>query len=572
MLYNPARKAPRLEAHVISTDIPTPDPRTLDDASRPFAEAVAAQFAVKKLIGRGGMGMVFLARDRRLERLVALKTLPPAIANDRAVRERFLRETRTAGALAHPNIVPIHGADEVAGFVFFVMTYIDGESLAALTRARGRLEPRTVARYMRDVAAALTHAHEHGVIHRDVKAENILIDRASDRALVTDFGVARVAEATPLTETGQVLGTVHYVSPEQVSGEVVVARSDIYSLGVVGFLALTGRFPFEADVASAVLVHHVTKAAPPVASVNRDIPTGLASIIDRCLMKSPSHRYQTADELRAALEAFMTSGDQRPQMVSDTTAHAIWQRASEMQAHTGMQPRPESVAKPKPASTKPKGGSPGYKIGEVVAAAAEAGIDERYVDRALAERGLGPKATPPVTPATDKGKRAPSRGALTEHNHPIFTAQIKGEMPAHDIEGLLNVVREQTGAMGTTVARTRELAWYNYDLFSRLDVSVVPASDSTTILLLRNTRKRLIVALMVPALAAGFLSGGLVTAAFVEAMEEGALLPGFMAGMAVTFFTARSLFRRYRERLTQRLAALGDVIATKVRESISGNR
>ena len=558
---------------MISTDIPTPDPRTLDEASRPFAEAVAAQFAVKRLIGRGGMGMVFLARDRRLDRLVALKTLPPAIANDRAVRERFLRETRTAGALAHPNIVPIHGADELSGFVFFVMTYVDGDSLAALTRDRGKLDPRTVARYMRDVAAALTHAHEHGVIHRDVKAENILIDRVSDRALVTDFGVARVAEATPLTETGQVLGTVHYVSPEQVSGEVVDARSDIYSLGVVGFYALTGRFPFEAEVASAVLVHHVTKTAPPVASVNRDVPAGIASIVDRCLMKSPSHRYQSADELRAALEAAMPNLEVKPALVSDTTAHAIWQRASEMQAHTGMQPRPASVAKPKPAAAKPKSNDPGYKIGEVVAAAAEAGIDERYVDRALAERGLGPDARPlPPTIAPVPNEAKPKRKPWwsIRRNDSEFRTSVQGEMPVRDMDRLLNVVRDQTEAMGTTTARTRELAWYNYDLGSRLDITVVPADGSTTISLQRTTRKRLLAAVMLPALAAGFAAGAFATAVFVEGLEEGALIPGFITGLTTVYLTARGLLRRYREREARRLAALGDVIATKIRESIGG--
>ncbi|HKS07675.1 MAG TPA: serine/threonine-protein kinase [Gemmatimonadaceae bacterium] len=558
---------------MISTDIPTPDPRTLDDASRPFAEAVAAQFAVKRLIGRGGMGVVFLARDRRLERLVALKTLPPALANDSAVRERFLRETRTAGALAHPNIVPIYGADEVSGFVFFVMSYVDGDSLAALTRDRGRLDARTVAKYMRDVAAALTHAHERGVIHRDVKAENILIDRTTDRALVTDFGVARVAEATPLTETGQVLGTVHYVSPEQVSGEVVDARSDIYSLGVVGFYALTGRFPFEAEVASAVLVHHVTKAAPPVASVNRDVPTGLAAIIDRCLMKSPSHRYQSADELRAALESSMPNLDVKPALVSDTTAHAIWQRASEMQAHTGIQQRPESVAKAKAASTKPKSNNPGYKIGEVVAAAAEAGIDERYVDRALAERGLGPDARPlpsRVAPVPNEAQPVRAPWWSVHRNDSVFRTQVKGEMPGRDMDRLLNVLREQTGEIGTTIARTRELAWHMYDPGSRLDVTVVPADGSTTIALHRSARKRLLAAILTPALTVGFFAGLATTAIFVDGMDEGALIPGFAAGLSALYATARSLFIRYRERNARQLAALGDVIATKVRESIGG--
>src|SRR4051812_17200616 len=186
------------------------------------------------------MGIVYLARDRRLDRLVAIKTLPPHLSKDESVRQRFLRETRTAGAMSHPNIVPIHGADEIDGHVFFVMGYVNGDSLAAHIRAMARLEPKQVARYLRDVAGALSHAHGRGIIHRDIKAENILIDRETDTALVTDFGIARLAEAAPITATGQMLGTVYYVSPEQVSGDKVDARSDLYSLGVVGFFALTG--------------------------------------------------------------------------------------------------------------------------------------------------------------------------------------------------------------------------------------------------------------------------------------------------------------------------------------------
>ena len=141
-------------------EIPTPDPRSLDDATRPFAEAIAERYAIKRLIGRGGMGMVYLARDKRLDRLVAIKTLPPHLATDVAIQERFLRETRTAGAMAHPNIVPIHGADEIDDHVFFVMAYVDGESLATRIRVRGTLDATTAARHLRDVAAAMEDGKE----------------------------------------------------------------------------------------------------------------------------------------------------------------------------------------------------------------------------------------------------------------------------------------------------------------------------------------------------------------------------------------------------------------------------
>ena len=206
-----------------------------------FAAALAGQYELEREIGRGGMGVVYLARDARLDRQVAIKTLPVHLANDPVVRERFLREARTAARLSHPNIVPIHRADEIAGHVFFVMGYVDGESLAQRIRRLGRVTPRETVRVLADVSAALGYAHAHGVIHRNVKAENILLDAKTGRAMVTDFGIARLAEAAPLTATGQMLGTVYYVSPEQVSGERIDARTDIYSLGVVGFLATSGQ-------------------------------------------------------------------------------------------------------------------------------------------------------------------------------------------------------------------------------------------------------------------------------------------------------------------------------------------
>ena len=186
-----------------------------------LAEALAGQYDVEREIGRGGMGVVYLARDLKLDRPVAIKTLPAHLASSPDVRERFLREARTAAHLSHPSIVPIHRADEIAGQVFFVMGYVDGESLAQRIQARGRPPFAETIAQLRDVALALGYAHARGVVHRDVKAENILIDRATGRAVVTDFGIARLAESKQLTATGQVLGTVHYMSPEQVSGEAI---------------------------------------------------------------------------------------------------------------------------------------------------------------------------------------------------------------------------------------------------------------------------------------------------------------------------------------------------------------
>ncbi|MGH7690961.1 MAG: serine/threonine-protein kinase, partial [Gemmatimonadaceae bacterium] len=315
-----------------------------------FAHSLAGQYELEREIGRGGMGIVYLGRDLKLDRPVALKTLPPHLAADAAIRERFLREARTAAKLSHPSIVPVYRADELEGQVFFAMGYVDGASMAELVLAAKRLDPRDVLRQMHDVASALGYANAHGVVHRDVKAENILIERVGGRAMVTDFGIARLAEAAPLTATGQVLGTVYYMSPEQVTGERVDGRSDLYSLGVVGFYALTGRFPFNAALASAVLIAQVNKAPPPVLTVAPNAPRALAEIIDRCLAKNPGARFQSGEELAAALQ--QVEGEvardaaraalipDAPALVSEHEAQAIWERAAALQAQTGVEPRP----------------------------------------------------------------------------------------------------------------------------------------------------------------------------------------------------------------------------------------
>src|SRR3569623_1255215 len=262
-----------------------------------LAAALNGQYKLVREIGRGGMGVVYLADDVKLARRVAISTLPAPLATDPLVRERYLREARTAGSLSHPNIVPIHRADELSGRVFFDMGYVNGASRATRITTSGPMPAPTVVRILRDVADALGYAHGRGLVHRDVKAENILIDGATGRALVTDLGIARLAEATPLTSTGQVLGTVYYLSPEQVTGDQIDARSDIYALGVVGYFALSGRFPFYAELASAVLIAHVNKTAPPLHEVAPETPRPLADIIDRCLAKDPVERYQDCESL-----------------------------------------------------------------------------------------------------------------------------------------------------------------------------------------------------------------------------------------------------------------------------------
>ncbi|MGZ8471677.1 MAG: protein kinase domain-containing protein, partial [Gemmatirosa sp.] len=243
---------------------PTATP-PLDPEIVALEAVLRGRFVVERELGRGGMGIVVLARDLALDRLVAIKVLPSPLSRQPHLRERFLREARTAAGLSHPNVVPIHAVEEHGDVVFFVMGFVDGETLARRVARGGPLPPAEATRVLRDVTWALAYAHGRGVIHRDVKPDNILLDRASGRALVTDFGIARVADApSSLTLDGHVMGTAQYMSPEQAAGEAIDGRSDLYALGAVGFVALTGRPPFVAKSVPALLAMQVMQDAPPV--------------------------------------------------------------------------------------------------------------------------------------------------------------------------------------------------------------------------------------------------------------------------------------------------------------------
>ncbi len=237
-----------------------------------FQQVVAGRFSVEREIGRGGMGIVFLARDVALDRPVAIKLLPLEFARDPDLRERFLREARTAAKLSHPNIVPIHLVEEHGDLVFFVMAYVDGETLGQRIRRAGPVPPSAVRRMMQEVGWAIGYAHERGVIHRDIKPDNILLEKGTGRALVADFGIARVADASAITDRREILGTAHYMSPEQACGEQVDGRSDLYSLGATAFFALTGRLPFEADNLPAIVYKQVNETPPRVATLARATP------------------------------------------------------------------------------------------------------------------------------------------------------------------------------------------------------------------------------------------------------------------------------------------------------------
>jgi serine/threonine-protein kinase len=266
-----------------------------------FQAAVAGRYSLERELGRGGMGVVYLAREVRLDRPVAIKLLPPSKASDAKLRERFLREARTAAKLSHPNVIPIHAVEELGDFVFFAMAYIDGETLTERVRRRGPLSPSEAARVLRDVAWALDYAHERGVIHRDVKADNILLE-STGRVLVADFGIAGVVREAGALDGGEVIGTPEFMSPEQALGESVDARSDLYSLGIVGFFALSGTLPFEAGQATEVLAKQVTEPAPALGRIAPVVPRRLGRAIDACLSKDANDRPSGGRDLAERLD------------------------------------------------------------------------------------------------------------------------------------------------------------------------------------------------------------------------------------------------------------------------------
>ena len=267
--------------------------------------AVGRQYLVDAEIARGGMAVVYRARDIRLNRPVAIKLLPPELAFNADVRERFLREAQTSAQLAHPGIVPIYTVDEANGLVFFVMALVTGETLGERLAREKRLPVEEVRRILTDVADALAYAHAHGVVHRDVKPDNILLDRATGRPLVTDFGIARAAAGdTRLTVTGVAIGTPAYMSPEQALGERELdGRSDIYSLGIIGYQMLAGEPPFKASNTPAMLVKHVSEMPRPLDQLRPDTPRGMVNALARALAKKPDDRWPDATAFRDALSA-----------------------------------------------------------------------------------------------------------------------------------------------------------------------------------------------------------------------------------------------------------------------------
>ena len=455
-----------------------------------LVSALAGTYELLQEIGRGGMGVVYAGRDVRLDRLVAIKVLPELVSSD-AVRDRFLREARAAARISHPSIVPIYAADERDGVTFLVMAYVDGPTLSAKLRDGHALTPADAAPILRDVALALEAAHARGVVHRDIKPENILVDRNTGRAMVTDFGIARLADAMQsgaLTRTGQVLGTVGYMSPEQVTGAEVDGRSDLYSLGVVAFETLAGHLPFDGP-APVVIVAHATKAPPPLASVAPHVPLEICAIVDRCLRKDPADRFANGGALAAALEhavgvnvANAPSGlakGNEARVLSPADADRVWQRAAELQA--GIDSGAPARAQTASMSIVPRSMSDGIKVEHVRQAALDVGISAAYVTLALDEV-LGRTNQDPgvvLAPAAVGGRRQPvapaAGGALaptqlrTGSAKPsrlagapmqvVYEAEVQGQLSPDDFDLVAQTIRTVMEDAGNVAALGRTLSW-----------------------------------------------------------------------------------------------------------------
>lgn len=280
--------------------------RLLETPNHPEMLGRLGRYDIERIIGSGGMGIVLKAHDSELNRPIAIKLLAPELAHNGAARERFAREGRAAAAVVHEHVVGIYNVESGGPVPYLVMQYVPGRSLETRVTEDGPLDVAELLRIGAQAAAGLTAAHRQGLVHRDVKPANILLENSVERAVLTDFGLARAIDDASLTRTGILAGTPHYMSPEQARGEPVDHRSDLFSLGSVLYFMATGRPPFRGSTAMGVLHRICREPHKPVWQVNQDVPDEVAEAIDRLLAKKPSQRFATAEEVQGALATLLS--------------------------------------------------------------------------------------------------------------------------------------------------------------------------------------------------------------------------------------------------------------------------
>lgn len=413
----------------------------MNDFGEPARSILHGKYEISGEIGRGGMGVVYKGIQRSLGRTVAIKLLPAQLSDNEQYLQRFRREAEALGRLNHPNIVTIHDLETDAGENYLVMEFVDGRSLGAILSSREPLPTRVAIDIATQVALALDAAHRCGIVHRDVKPENILIDRASGRVKVTDFGIAAMAGSKFRTDTGTMVGTPKYMAPEQVQGTQVTGTADIYALGVVLYEMLSGRVPFVGDTPMTIAYQHVDATPPALATLAPHVPASLARIVERALEKQPERRFSSAGEMAEALRAIdlpaETTAIRRPRKGSrlfsrlslTLGACAVAAVATVLIVRVLQGPRtaglgsPDDAAPPAPASEPGPGTDRGERMSSLPPgsdAGGEAATPARppaappepragTEEPARAERSRGPTARAPSAAASPEGDRADAR-------------------------------------------------------------------------------------------------------------------------------------------------------------------
>jgi eukaryotic-like serine/threonine-protein kinase len=288
-------------------DVDLLDVSFLEPAKHPELLGRLGRYDIERVVGSGGMGIVFKAFDSELHRVVAIKALASHLSSSGAARKRFAREAQAAAAVLHPNVLPIYNVEDNRSIPYLVMQFISGESLQARVDREGPLELADSLRIARQTASALAAAHQQGLIHRDVKPANILLEESTDRTILGDFGLARTADDASLTRTGIVAGTPHYMSPEQAIGDSIDSRSDLFSLGCVMYFMLSGHPPFRAANAMAILRRICDNRPKPLWTLNPRVPREVSDLVDRLLNKKAVHRPNTANAVAGELDQLLTA-------------------------------------------------------------------------------------------------------------------------------------------------------------------------------------------------------------------------------------------------------------------------